>query len=504
MDVSPDSFTRLQCQWRSRSVILLALLGMAAGPADDDKPPTFPAETRVVVLDIVATGRDGRPLDDLRPDELQVLENGRPCEIRSFRLIRATPSSERSSRDAPDEEVAASPSSASPPLVAPPLRTNLIVLFFDRLTISSGPLARQGALDFLARNFSKDTRFAVFSGVRRQFVMPFTNDLADVRNGVEAATFGSTPSEAALESSAPQIAEDLDTIYAIEGVARALEGIQGRKTILYFAEGWQFSLKVRPEYEEAISAATRANVTVHTFDARGLAYGKVVAATPLDRVLESLSAEHRGGPFGGSMTPVTDDRGTPAERLAGPNLEELAEDTGGRAIANANDLRAGLADISEELRHYYELVYAPADPANDGRFRRISVKVSRAGVRIRTRKGYFATPSKISSSDELGSPRTDGPRTSSSAAEEAGEQVLRRRTRATLRERNSLERFLDMPAAAGPRGPATARALHLMAHRRDQWTFATFSSASLASMSSAEVGGFTVLSMAATLPSLSM
>jgi VWFA-related protein len=233
-------------------------------------------------------------------------------------------------------------------------------------------------------------------------VVPFTNDLVAVRNGVEAATFGSTPSEgaaaeatgrsAALESVALQIAGDRDTIAAIAGVARALEGIQGRRTILYFAEGWQFPLEVRPQYEEAISTATRANVTVHTFDARGLAYRKLVAVTPLDRVLGSLSAEHRGGPFGGSMTPLTDAKGTPAERLAGPNLEDLAQDTGGRAIANTNDLRAGLAGISEELRHYYELVYAPADHANDGRFRRVSVKVSRPGVRIRTRKGYFATP----------------------------------------------------------------------------------------------------------------
>jgi VWFA-related protein len=382
---------------RSRWVILLAPLGIAPGPAVGDGPPTFPAETRVVALDVVATGGDGRPLDDLRPDEVQVLENGRPCEIRSFRLIRATASRESSVTDAADDVVAAAPSSASPPVGTRSPPTNLIVLFFDRLTLESGPVARRGALDFLAQVDSGDALFAVFSSAGRQFVVPFTNDLAAVRKGVEAATFAGTPSPGATgeasrspgEPAALQSA-DLDTIDAIAGVARALEGIQGRRTILYFAEGWQFPLKVRPRYQDAISAATRANVTVHTFDARGLAYRKSVAATPLDGVLGSLSAEHRGGPFGGSMTPRTDARGTPAERLAGPNLEELAQDTGGRAIANTNDLRAGLASISEELRHYYEIVYAPADPANDGRFRRISVKVSRPGVRIRTRKGYFA------------------------------------------------------------------------------------------------------------------
>jgi VWFA-related protein len=416
----PPETTSIRGAW----LILPALLGTAVGPPAENETPTFPVETRVVALDVVVTGRDGRPLDDLRPDELQVLENGHPCEIRLFRLVRATPSGDRSAaEDTTREEAATPPSSASPPAFATPRRTNLIVLFFDRLTIEGGPLARQGALDFLARDFPKDTWFAVFSTVSRRFVVPFTPDLVAVRNGVEAATSGSTPRagaaseapsqgqqtragsegtvppsvaevagrSAALASSALQAANDLDAIYAIEGVARALEGLRGHKTILYFAEGWQSPLSVRPQYEDAISAATRANVTIHTFDARGLAYRKLVAVTPLDRVLASSSADHRGGPFGGRMTPVTDDRGTPAAGLAGPSLEELAEDTGGRAIANTNDLRVGLARISEELRHYYEIVYAPADPANDGRFRRISVKVSRPGVGIRTRKGYFAT-----------------------------------------------------------------------------------------------------------------
>ena len=80
---------------RSAWLILPALLGAAAGPPASRDAPTFPIETRVVALDVVATGPDGRPVDDLRQDELQVLENGRPCETRSFRLIRANPSRDR-------------------------------------------------------------------------------------------------------------------------------------------------------------------------------------------------------------------------------------------------------------------------------------------------------------------------------------------------------------------------------------------------------------------------
>jgi hypothetical protein len=77
---------------------------------------------------------------------------------------------------------------------------------------------------------------------------------------------------------------------------------------------------------------------------------------------------------------------------SGSLLDHVAEDTGGLFVRHTNDLGAGLARVVDELREYYEVVYAPIAPVNDGRFRRIQVKLSRGGVRVRTRAGYFATP----------------------------------------------------------------------------------------------------------------
>jgi len=366
-------------------------------------PPKFGTEARVVAIDVVARGPDDRPLEDLRPKEVQVFENGRRCEVRSFRLVRESGSFAAEGWPVPNSS---STRSDTGPL-AP--GTSHIVLFFDRLSIASGPLARRAALDFLNHDFPASTWFAVVSGVDRRFAVPFTNDLAAVREWILAATFGDTqnaPAAAEPESSADGerhradaqgtfSASDLDTIFGIEGVAHALGSFRGRKTILYFAEGWQMAAGVRPQYEEAVSAATLANVTVHTFDARGLEARKLVQGGPLDGFVGSASAERRGGPFGGRMTPATDGVGTPATELAGPNLEELAEDTGGRAVANTNDLRAALATLRQELGLYYEIVYTPADQATDGRFRRISIKVTRPGVRTRTRKGYFASAGDV-------------------------------------------------------------------------------------------------------------
>jgi hypothetical protein len=77
---------------------------------------------------------------------------------------------------------------------------------------------------------------------------------------------------------------------------------------------------------------------------------------------------------------------------SGSLLEHLAEETGGLAIRNTNDLAAGLVRVIDELREYYEVVYTPPNPVPDGRFRRIRAKVTRPGVQVRTRAGYFATP----------------------------------------------------------------------------------------------------------------
>ncbi len=73
-------------------------------------------------------------------------------------------------------------------------------------------------------------------------------------------------------------------------------------------------------------------------------------------------------------------------------LRELAEDTGGALIANTNDLGKGLDRVTADLASYYEIAYAPQSGEADGRFRKIDVKVTRKGVDVTSRSGYFALP----------------------------------------------------------------------------------------------------------------
>jgi hypothetical protein len=71
-------------------------------------------------------------------------------------------------------------------------------------------------------------------------------------------------------------------------------------------------------------------------------------------------------------------------------LRELAANTDGAVVLNTNDVKGGLARMMANLNAYYLLRYYSSNTNLDGRFRRITVRVSRPGVRVRARTGYLA------------------------------------------------------------------------------------------------------------------
>ena len=71
-------------------------------------------------------------------------------------------------------------------------------------------------------------------------------------------------------------------------------------------------------------------------------------------------------------------------------LAGLAQDTGGLLFENTNNLRQGFDRVESDLHNYYLVGYTPTNETYDGRFRNIEVKVSRPGLTVAARKGYFA------------------------------------------------------------------------------------------------------------------
>ncbi len=169
------------------------------------------------------------------------------------------------------------------------------------------------------------------------------------------------------------ITRNRQTMEVLERALGALEGTHGRKSVILLSKGFIYDPETRG-FKAVSMAARRSNVAIYFVDARGL-----VATT-------SNFAASEGSPIDARDIAATyADIANDAEGAV-----SVAEDSGGFAVHNTNDLGAGLDRISRESRTYYLLGYVPRDSKTDGKFRRIEVKLARSGLTVRARKGYFA------------------------------------------------------------------------------------------------------------------
>jgi VWFA-related protein len=130
---------------------------------------------------------------------------------------------------------------------------------------------------------------------------------------------------------------------------------------------------VMVETQAAIRAANRGNVTVYAVDPRGLA----------DAAADLIETTTSFGPVGNVST-------QDEMRISHDSLRVLAENTGGFAALDHNDLSSAFDRIVRESSTYYVLGFSPVNAAPDGRYHRLTVKVRRPGLRVTSRPGYFA------------------------------------------------------------------------------------------------------------------
>ena len=177
----------------------------------------------------------------------------------------------------------------------------------------------------------------------------------------------------AEEGYATHESRDRQVLTLIERAVDALRGARGRKSVVLLSKGFVYDSELRG-FKDVARAAREANVAIYFIDARGLESGP--------------------SQFFSASIGQTDPRDVTAA-YAGLQLEaagavSIAEESGGFAIQNNNDLSAGFARISAESRRYYLLGYVSSNGRRDGKFRRIEVRVSRPGVKVRARRGYYA------------------------------------------------------------------------------------------------------------------
>lgn len=194
----------------------------------------------------------------------------------------------------------------------------------------------------------------------------------------------------------------LSQINSLLSIINSLRDVPGRKAIILFSESLALPPDVRVHFPSVINAATRAGVSIYSIDAGGLRTesGNTEAARELNAMGTRRTQQNATGRPDRSGRPMTMEleRTEDVLRLNPKSgLGELASSTGGFLISDTNDFSLGLRRIDEDLRTHYVLAYTPKNPTLDGKFRQINVKLSRGGLDVQTRKGYYALPSTGSS-----------------------------------------------------------------------------------------------------------
>jgi len=161
-----------------------------------------------------------------------------------------------------------------------------------------------------------------------------------------------------------------DVLAAVDRAVFALSGVRGRKALLLLTEGFLNDADL-PGGLAVAGRCREANLAVYSLDVRGL-----ITGLP--------GAESMGAP---NFTELGLMQSEQVEFEAAGSVE-LAEDTGGFAVRDTNDVPGGAARVGEESRVYYLLGYSPPPGKGPRDWRNLKVEVKRPGLRVRARKGY--------------------------------------------------------------------------------------------------------------------
>jgi len=354
--------------------------------------------TNVVARDV----KTGELVRGLKQSDFTIYENGKQQQIDTFdfeSVDMATPLNE-----ATVSGLAAGLASNGQKavMVAKPadLRNHrLIVMFFDLTSMQPEDLDRsvQAAQAFLKTKMQPADLVALVSlGDTLTVDQDFTadkqaliNEVA-VYNGTEGQGFaqGATANSNQVEDTTgytPDESEynDVNTdreLFALRAVAQSLSRIDEKKSLLYFSGGIsRDGIENQASLRAAINAAVRANLSIYSVDTRGLQ-----AIGPLgDASTGSLRGS--GGYSGAALTSNMNANFASQEVMA-----TLSSDTGGKAFFDSNDFAPAFAQVQKDSSAYYAIGFHSSNPARDGKYRKLTVKVKAPGVKLEYRQGYYA------------------------------------------------------------------------------------------------------------------
>jgi len=410
----------------------------------DNQQFTFRVPVDVVVVNVSVTDKKGDPVLDLTKDDFTIYEDGKEQPIHTFTLesYQATQETEVAGKKPEVEPLEAAEVAYTKP--------RLITLAVDDITASTfeyynwmmeavkkfiqndmGPADQVALMACSGRAqypFSNDKQLLLdeasmlFQKLNRSTSVksncPILTDLQaakidqDLNDGFSldiaiAETLGClnlpVPTTAEEQQSQQQLAEmtarsaarmqfqemryrDLILIRTLRQYVRSLRHFDGVKSVTLFSDGF-LTTDLLYEMQDLIDQALRSGVIVNTVDIRGLYTTSPQASDSLIGVARSdvitlLQAR--------KLMMFSDDKLAQEEAL-----NAISHDTGGIFYHNSNDLYAGLRKISERQAFYYILSYASPSMKSDGRHHKIKVAVSRPGLELSYRNGYYSPKEEL-------------------------------------------------------------------------------------------------------------
>ena len=186
------------------------------------------------------------------------------------------------------------------------------------------------------------------------------------------------------------VALNASTMQDVQNIYTGIEYmryIEGEKHLLFFTEEGLFLPRL--ENDKSLAAmANDARVAIDTFQTGGIITQSLV---PGSGAASPFSASQGGARGGAGVPPAAASRGpgVTSRMNALASLRNISELTGGQASVLA-DAYTNLARLNEATRVQYLLGYYPKDTTWDGKYRRITVRVNRPGVRVSYRHGFYA------------------------------------------------------------------------------------------------------------------
>ncbi len=397
--------------------------------------PTFRTGANYVRVDMYATV-DGKSVNDLTAEEVEVLEDGVPQKLEAFEHVQVRPAGPQEARREPNTVEESRQAAAD-------ARARVFVIFLDtyHTTIEGSANMRLPLIKLLDRLLGPDDLVALMTpemGAGEITLGRKTTVISNIMQtqwmwGRRGRVADNDPKEDLYEScygAANNTAKEMKarrreklTLDALSDLMVHLGGLrEERKALVVVTEGWQLFkananltagddglTRLRPDdvlrRTPRPQPADKGTSTGSTND-RVECEGDRIALAALDhtqRLREISDEANRGNvtfypvyarglavfdaPIGPDKPPpIIED--TANLRAKQDSLRFLADNTDGTAVVNTNNIDAALQRIVSDLSSYYLFGYYSTNTKLDGRFRNITVRVKRDGVKVRARRGY--------------------------------------------------------------------------------------------------------------------